>query len=181
MDGKPWRTVPDDVVAACGLAVGVELDRAVLRLLRKELRNAEAMVAAGRVLRRRDTSRRGLSERLGRAGVTARTRDHAVAVLANAGILDDARFAQQRAGALGERGWGDAAIRARLEAEGVEDEAIKGALGGLAPERARGEALVAAIRDPRKAWSLLSRRGFEPDAIADLVRPLDGGDDGGLG
>jgi SOS response regulatory protein OraA/RecX len=181
VDGEAWRTVPDGVVAACGLAVDVELDRPLLRALRNELRHAEAMVAAGRVLRRRDTSRRALNERLERAGVAAVPRDHAVTMLAKAGVVDDVRFAERRAAALAERGWGDGAIRARLEAEGVEEEAVMAAVGQLTPERERGQRLTAGIRDPRKAWNLLCRRGFDPDTIADLIPPLDGGDESGLG
>jgi hypothetical protein len=46
LDGQAWRTVPLEVVVRAGLAVELELDRPRLRLLRRELRRAEALAAA---------------------------------------------------------------------------------------------------------------------------------------
>ena len=50
LDGAPWRTLPVDVVARAGLTEGRALDRPALRLLRQELRRAEALTVAGRGL-----------------------------------------------------------------------------------------------------------------------------------
>ena len=47
VDGSPWRTLPLEVVGRSGLLVGLELDRPRLRLVRRELRRAEALAAAG--------------------------------------------------------------------------------------------------------------------------------------
>ena len=66
LDGAPWRTLPVDVVARAGVVEGRALDRPTLRLLRKELRRAEALAVAGRALRRQDLSERGMAERLAR-------------------------------------------------------------------------------------------------------------------
>jgi regulatory protein len=181
VDGRPWRAVPDRVVVTCGLAAGVELTRPLLRRLRAELREAEALVAASRVLRRRDVSRHTLEQRLAHAGVHAGPRERAVTALAEAGALDDHRLAERRAVALAERGWGDAAIRVRLEGEGLSSEHVEAALPQLPPETERAARLVARIPDPRKAWNLLARRGFDAETVAAAVAPLDEDDPSGLG
>jgi SOS response regulatory protein OraA/RecX len=181
VDGRPWRTVPDRVVVSCGLAADVELTRPILRRLRAELRDAEALAAAGRVLRRRDVSRHALEERMMRAGMQAGARERALNALAQAGALDDQRLAERRAAALTERGWGDAAIRLRLEGEGLRPDDVETAIGHLSPESERAARLVARTPDRRKAWSLLARRGFDPEVVAEAIPPLDGDDPGGLG
>src|SRR5206468_10376036 len=58
LDGEHWRTVPLDVAARSGLALGLQLDRERLRTLRRELRRSEALTAGSRVLARRDTRSR---------------------------------------------------------------------------------------------------------------------------
>jgi SOS response regulatory protein OraA/RecX len=173
VDGEPWRTVPDEVVLRCGLTAGVELERPLLRRLRAELRNAEALALASRALRRRDLSRRRLAERLEHAGVTSGAERHALTTLTDAGAVDDARLARVRASSLADRGWADAAIAARLAAEGITDPEAGGALEGLPPEAERAAELAAGVGDPRKAWALLSRRGFDPETIEAAVGPLD--------
>src|SRR5207247_9084449 len=75
LDGAPWRTVPVGVAGRAGLAEGRSLDRAALRTLRRELRRAEALAVAGRVLRSRDMSRAGLAARLQRAAVAPAAAD----------------------------------------------------------------------------------------------------------
>jgi SOS response regulatory protein OraA/RecX len=173
--------VPDSVVVSCGLAAGVELDRPLLRRVRAELRDAEALAAAARVLRRRDVSRRALDERLTRAGVGAGERDRAVTALVKAGALDDGRLAERRAEHLAERGWGDEAIRARLEREGIRGEDVECAISALPSEAVRAARLVAEAGDTRRAWALLNRRGFDPETAADAAATLDEVDSGGLG
>jgi SOS response regulatory protein OraA/RecX len=181
VDGRPWRAVPESVVVSCGLAAGVELDRPLLRRLRAELRDAEALAAAGRVLRRRDVSRRGLDERLARAGLTAAERERAVTAFVEVGAVDDRRLAERRAERLAERGWGDEAIRARLEREGIRAEDVAGAIARLPSEAERAARVVVEAGDARRAWLLLSRRGFDPETAADAVATLDEGDSRGLG
>ncbi len=98
LDGTPWRTLPVDVVARSGLVEGRVLDRPALRLLRQELRRAEALAVAGRALRRRDLSERSIADRLARASVAPAAVEESLAVLARAGLVDDDRFARTRAG-----------------------------------------------------------------------------------
>jgi SOS response regulatory protein OraA/RecX len=168
-------------VVRCGLSTGVELDRPLLRVLRRELRRAEALDLAGRTLRRRDLSLRRLSERLERAGVAPAAERSALLALSEAGIVDDARLADARAAALAERGWGNAAIAARLEGEGIAEADAGSAIAKLEPETARAALAAAAVSDPRKAWTLLMRRGFDEETIEAIVETLDEETGGGLG
>jgi SOS response regulatory protein OraA/RecX len=161
--------VPDDVVARCGLRAGVELDRPLLRSLRRELRHAEAIAVAGRTLRRRDVSTKRLAERLARAGVAPSAGKSAIGALREAMILDDARVASSRARALAESGWGDAAIAARLETEGVGEDEARQAISALAPEASRAAEVAARMADRRQAWTLLARRGFDESSIGDIM------------
>lgn len=173
VDGRAWRVVPDDVVARCGLAPGIALERPLLRRLRGELRRAEALGAATRSLARRDLSSRRLRERLHACGIRAPAADAALATLESVGIVDDARLARARAAALADRGWGDAAVAARLEQEGIGPEPARAALSELLPEPERAAALAAGSPDPRAAWRLLARRGFSSDSIEHAVGVLD--------
>jgi regulatory protein len=181
VDGRPWRTVPDEVVVRCELASGVELARPLLREIRRALRQAEALEAAVRALGRRDLSRSRLDERLRARGVAPRERERAVAACSEAGYLDDARAARRRAAALCERGWGDAAVEARLAEEGFSAELARATLSELPPESERATAAAGRFRDGRKAWRHLAGRGFSAEAIEVVVGALDGEGAGGLG
>jgi regulatory protein len=173
VDGHPWRVVPDDVVVRCGLAAGVALERPLLRRFRRELRRAEALGAATRSLARRDLSARRLRERLDARGIRAPAAEAALTALASAGVVDDVRLARSRAAALADRGWGDAAVAARLEQEGIGAEPAQDALAELPPEPERAAALAAGTADRRTAWRLLARRGFSSDSIEHAVGVLD--------
>ena len=165
VDGAPWRTLPLDAAVRAELRVGVELDRPRLRLVRKELRRAEALGWAVRALRRRDLSARSLDRRLEQAGLGPEERRAALGTLSRAGLIDDARFASGRAEVLAERGYGDAAIRWLLERDGVEAELASQAVGALPPEWKRAE-VVAGRRGPGRATAaFLARRGFAEDAV----------------
>lgn len=181
VDGRPWRTVPDDVVVRCGLHAGLTLDRPRLRLLRTELRRAEGLAAAGRALAQRPLSRRQLSERLRRRGVAPPVERETLGALTAAGLVDDARLASARASMLADRGWGDLAIAARLQRDGLEEAHIRVALAELPPEAGRAAAFAADVSEPRKAWSLLARRGFSPDAIEGALGSVDAEYRPGLG
>ena len=173
VDGRPWRVVPDEVVVRCGLAAGRELERPLLRAIGRELRRVEALDVAARALSRRDLSRRRLAQRLEARGVAQRERETTLATLAEAGIVDDARAARARAAMLAERDWGDAAVEARLEADGFPAHLVRAALSELPPESERARAAAARAGNPRKAWAYLARRGFSSDAIESALGPLD--------
>jgi regulatory protein len=164
-----------------GLRVGFEVDRALASSLARELRRAEAIGAATRALRARPLSEQRLRERLRSRGVPAEAQRSALAALADAGFVDDARLAHGRAVALAERGWGDAAISARLEGEELPAAEIETAIAALEPEHVRAARLTRDLTDRKKAWALLARRGFDGDTIEATLGALDEDDSDGLG
>jgi SOS response regulatory protein OraA/RecX len=165
VDGSAWRTLPLEVVGRSGLLVGLELDRPRLRLVRRELRRAEALAAAGRALRVRDLSARALEDRLAR-DVAPAAREEAVGVLTRAGIVDDRRVAENRAAALAARGYGDAAIYHDLRHRGLEPDEIASAVSRLEPEAERAAALVSRRGPGPKTARYLAAHGFGEDACA---------------
>jgi regulatory protein len=165
LDGAPWRVLPLDVVVRAGIAEGRLLDRPALRLLRRELRRAEALRVATRALRARDLSTRRLEDRLARAAVSPATAAESVAALTRAGLVDDARLARTRAGALAERGYGDAAIRHRLEQEGVPGELATEAVSGLGGEAERAARLIERRGTGIRTARFLTGRGFGEQAV----------------
>jgi regulatory protein len=131
----------------------------------------EALAIATRALARREHSQRSLLERLQRAGVSANDAEAVVGELGQSGLVDDARFAQERARVLAERGKGDAAIVFELERAGVDAAGIEAALAGLDPEPERAAALVARCGATPATARLLAGMGFDVEVVAALVAP----------
>ena len=169
VDGEPWRTLPVDAAVRAELRVGVELDRARLRSVRRELRRTEALAWAVRALRRRDLSRQALEERLSHAGLAADERRAALATLERAGLVDDGRFALARAEALAARGYGDEAIRWTLEREGVAAELAGRSIEPLRPESERAAAVVERRGPGRATAAYLARRGFADETVEGVL------------
>jgi regulatory protein len=165
LDNAPWRTLPVDVVVRAGLSEGCALDRPALRLLRRELRRAEALAIAARALRARDLSEERLAQRLARAAVAPATAAESLQLLGRAGIVDDARFARRRAEALVERGYGDAAIEHDLERQGLAGEAVTAALQELPDELERARRLMERRGRGPKTARYLASKGFGEEAI----------------
>jgi regulatory protein len=165
LDGESWRTLPAEVVLRAGLDVGVELDRERARRVRRELRRHEAMARAVGVVRRRDVSRAELDERLERAHVDPSTRAEVVTRLNDVGVVDDARFANQRAQALAERNAGDELIRHDLSGRGIAAESIEAAVSLLDPEPVRAARVVDRRGPGSKTARYLAGKGFSQDAI----------------
>jgi len=165
IDGHDWRELPEDVIVRASLTPGTELDRPRLREVARERRRAQALAAAGRTLSARDLPARALDVRLERRGIRAADRARALSTLQGVGLVDDGRFARNRALALAGRCLGDAAIRFDLEEYGVEPELVEEAVGGLEPETARAERIVASRgRSPATA-RFLARKGFGEAAV----------------
>ncbi len=131
----------------------------------------EALAIATRALARREHSRRSLLERLQRAGVSANDAEAVVEELGQSGLVDDARFAQERARVLAERGKGNAAIVFELERAGVDAAGIEAALAGVDSESERAAALVARRGATAATARLLAGRGFDVELVAALVAP----------
>lgn len=172
VDGEHWRTLPAEVVVRVGLASGMELERPLLRVLRRELRRHRALTTATRALRTRPLSARRLDDRLRRAGFDADERAEVLAVVGRAGFVDDERFAAARAALLAERKSGDALIRHDLLSQGIDEEAIERALATLEPEPARAVRAAAARSTAAATARYLARRGFGEDAIEAAVGDL---------
>jgi SOS response regulatory protein OraA/RecX len=164
LDGAPWRVLPVDVVVRAGLAEGRLLDRPALRLVRRELRRAEALQVAGRALRHRDLSRRRLAERLERV-ISPTAAAESLATLVRTGLVDDRRVALVRAESLAGRGYGDEAIRHRLCAEGLAEEVVEEAVAGLAPECERAGSLIERRGVGPRTARYLAGRGFGEEAV----------------
>jgi SOS response regulatory protein OraA/RecX len=165
VDGEHWRLLPAEIVVRVGLASGVELERPLLRALRRELRRHRALATATRALRARPLSARRLEERLQRAGFVTGERAEALAVLRRAGFVDDERVALARARVLAERDSGDALIRHDLLSQGIPAEAVERALAALDPEAARAARTTVARSGAAAKARYLARRGFGEDAI----------------
>jgi SOS response regulatory protein OraA/RecX len=175
LDGVPWRLVPADAVVRSGLAVGRALDRETARALGRELRRSEALDIALRALRYRDQSRRRLEQRLERRGTPEEARAGALEALERAGLVDDARVAAGRARALADRGYGDAAIRFALEAEGLPEADVVEALSRLEPEVERARGLLAARGETLKTVRWLAGKGFDAATLGDVAGFADEG------
>jgi SOS response regulatory protein OraA/RecX len=124
---------------------------------------------ATKALSRRDFSERGLRERLERAGVDPAEAERTVARLREEGIVDEARFAANRAHALAERGKGDAAVRFDLEAQGLPADLIEAALTALEPEPSRASRILARRGASPATARLLAGRGFDPDVVDAVI------------
>jgi regulatory protein len=169
LDGEPWRSFPSDVVVRAELRIGRQLDRAAFREVGRELRRHRALAAASRALRHRDLSRRDLEDRLDRVRLAPPARAEALAAVERAGLVDDERFARERALRLAERGLGNAAIRDDLTQQGVAPQAVSDALVGLGAETERAARIVARRGGGLRTARLLARRGFEGEAIAAVL------------
>jgi regulatory protein len=131
----------------------------------------EALAVATRALARREHSRHSLRERLLRAGVSPDDADAVIGELGQTGLVDDGRFARERARVLAERGKGDAAIRFELERSGLDRDEIERALASLEPERERAADLVSRRGASPATARLLAGRGFDEELVAALVAP----------
>ena len=131
----------------------------------------DALAIATRALARREHSVQGLRELLLRAGVEATEADDTLEELQRLGLLDDRRFAGERARVLAERGKGDAAIRFDLERAGVGRGEIAAALAALDPEPERAEALVERRGATPATARLLASRGFDDAVVEAIVAP----------
>jgi regulatory protein len=172
LDGVRWRALPVEVVARVRLATGEELDRPRLRELARELRRTRAVSSALRAVSRRELSSQRLRERLQRRGIPTTEREEALGALQRAGFVDDARYATGRAASLADRGHGDAAIRWRLEGEGVPPDLVAAAVCALEPERERARRVVAAHGTGVRTARELARRGFGEDAVESALGGL---------
>jgi len=128
-----------------------------------------AVDVALRALRHRDLSARELDERLQAKGFEESDRDDALATLERTGLLDDRRFAENRARSLAARGAGDAAIRHALATAGVASELLEDVFETIEPEAERARSIAARRGASPKTARYLSGKGFSEEVVAGVV------------
>jgi regulatory protein len=128
-----------------------------------------ALAVAGRALARRDLSTRELAGRLARAGIAPDVAEEVRERLVASGAVDDARYARTAAESLARRGWGDAAIEARVRGAGVDRETAREAITALEPEPQRARTIAEREHDPRRAAVRLARRGFSRESVEEAL------------
>ena len=124
-----------------------------------------ALEAATKALARRDRSAATLTAYLEQRGAAPEDAACAVERLREAGYVNDARYATERAEALAARGFGDAAVRLDLERDGVGPDEIERALAALAPERERALRLLRTAKTPLAGLRRLVAKGFGADSL----------------
>ncbi len=172
LDGRPWRVIPAEAVLVAGLAIGRAVDRTTARALGRELRRLEARGQALRALRARDHTVASLDQRLAERGSAPRERRETLAAAQRAGLVDDARFARERATLLAVRGAGNGMITVDLEHRGVPDEEIRTALALLEPESDRAERIIEARGRTSGTARHLAAKGFSEEALETLIAEL---------
>jgi SOS response regulatory protein OraA/RecX len=172
LDGRSWRVLPADAVVRTALTAGRKLDRPKARELARELRRAKALAAAKRSLAASGRSERALEQRLALAGHSAAAREDAIASLARAGIVDDARLAENRAELLARRGYGDSGIRADLRRRLISSDIVADAVAALEPELERAQRLLAGQSLSPALLRRLSGRGFSRDTLEEVTTRL---------
>ncbi len=132
-------------------------------------------------LGRRDHSVAELRCKLERAKLSTAAIDAALALVAEQGYLDDARYARLLAeDRRNIDGWGAERIRARLQRAGIERELIDDTLAGFegSSELAAAGALLqrrcrlplSDNRERQRAFAILIRAGYDSDVAYDAVR-----------
>lgn len=153
------------------------------RLVDPELRLQHALDLAYRYLGRRDRTVREVRQHLELKRVEPTTIDLAVAELARAGYLDDARYAVRFAeDRRSLDGWGTERIERRLRAAGVAAEHVGAALELQKPADERGAAMDALRRrypaspatpqERERALGFLVRRGYALEVGYEAIRAL---------
>lgn len=172
LDGRPWRVVPLEVVYASGLSVGGELDRGGARAVGRELRRVEAVAVALRALRARDHTTASLEQRLADRGTGRAVRRKTVEAVKRAGLVDDQRYATNRAMLLAGRGAGDLLIADDLDRHGVPADTVRAVIAELEPESARADAVIETRGRSVQTARYLAAKGFSEDSVAQLVAHL---------
>ncbi len=129
----------------------------------------EAFDVAARSLSARDRSRAQVDAYLAERGFDEVARADALEALMRTGIVDDARFAENRASRLAERGAGDARIRFDLRTSGVCAEDVDRAVCAIEGEHDRARRIVDRRGATSKTARYLAGKGFSEDTIGAVV------------
>jgi len=176
LEGQFLFGLAADTVAAMGLRVGMEVDRARLDEIVREEQLYQARQYAFLLLSYKARTTAELKQRLGRKGFPPEVVSHTLQRLAELNMIDDAGYARQFVQdrvSIGHKGkW---RVRGELLKRGVAKEHIEEALAA-APDEAEAAREVAqkylsrnrrlepdVLR--RRLYAFLARRGFSPDTI----------------
>jgi len=187
VDRGRFASLPAESLAGLGLIIGGEISQAVFARL-QELADLEGAHRAGlRALARRAHARFDLRRRLLQKQHPPAAVDGALARLTAQGLLDDAQFARDYAGAKAARGRGPARLVRDLLAQGVErrvaEEAVRTALAdegvdpgvalrAVAEKRAKQLAALPPVVRKRRLAAFLARRGFQGAEVRSIVEAL---------
>lgn len=133
----------------------------------------DAFESAVRLLRHRDRPTADLDRRLAERGFDHDDRSTAIAALTRTGVVDDVRFAANRARTLASRGAGDRFIRHDLAAAGLETDSIEDALAELEPEAERAARIVERRGGSSKTARYLVGKGFSDNVVRAAVAQAD--------
>jgi regulatory protein len=133
---------------------------------------ADAVQAGLDALRYRDLSERELEQKLAARGFAEDEREDAITTLRRTGLLDERRFAENRARSLASRGAGDSLVRHELERAGLAGELVEEAIDALEPELNRAKALVARRGASAKTARYLGAKGFSTDVVTEAVASI---------
>lgn len=150
LDGRAAWTVPADVVAELGLAVGQPLPSGAIARLDAAADEEAAFRAGLRAIERRGHARQELARKLGHKGHPEEAVVGAIDRLARLGVLDDRAFAQAWVTARLARGRGPARLRRDLAALGVEPAIIAEVLAGAARDEAAPDPLERTLAQARR-------------------------------
>jgi regulatory protein len=173
VDGARFALLPVERATALRLEEGLELPDALAREVERAGAAEDAHRAAIRLLAARDRSVQEVVTRLRRRGLRPDAVAEAVGRLEEAGLLNDASFAESFARARVERGYGRSRILSDLAARGVDRRLAERAVDAVIPSdddrqgiealarkrAARLAGLPEAVR-LRRLVGFLSRRGF---------------------
>jgi len=187
VDRGRFASLPAESLAGLELILGGEISQAVFARL-QELADLEGAHRAGlRALARRAHARYDLRRRLLQKQHPPGAVDGALARLATQGLLDDASFARDYAGAKAARGRGPARLVRDLLSQGVErrvaEDAVRTALAddgvdpdavvrAVAEKRAQQLAGLPAPVRKRRLAAFLARRGFQGPEVRTIVEAL---------
>jgi regulatory protein len=186
VDGQRFGSVSAAVAQSEGLAVGRELDGALLSRLGAEAEIEAAYRTALRAIERRSFARADLGRRLRRKGHAPEAVEAALTRAAERGFLDDAAFAANYVETRAARGRGPLRLARDLMAMGVERGVIDRALAAHAREAEPAGEVPLALAAKRAAQlgdlprhvrrrrvlAYLARRGFIGREVSEMVGKL---------
>jgi len=186
--GKVVATLNEKSVQALGLAVDTEWTDELAERVAETASRDKAKRDAMRMLNRRALSRGMLAERLARRGYDSELVDRIADELADRGLLDDEAFGRLLIRSeLARKPAGERLLRHKL----IQKKVPRDLIDRLLAEQLAGRDLVDEARDlaerrwhsagmqrcdpatrKRRVWSMLARRGFDPETIQSALAGL---------